>query len=104
MKLTNCRVESRIHAFRNDLQVFPGRPRRSTRQCRSMCVPGDKDGREQNGEAPLEGQSNVQDALVDVIRLNIGKKKALDQLGEAVDDEKLKLIKKTDQVQAVCDS
>lgn len=63
-----------------------------------MCMSDDRERGDQNGEAPLGGKSKMQDALVDVIRLNIGKKKALEQLGEAVDDEKLKLIRKTDQV------
>lgn len=68
------------------------------RQCRCQCISDDRNASDQNGDSSLGGQPNVQDALVDVIRLNVGKKKALDQLSDAVDDEKLKLIQKSDQV------
>lgn len=85
---------------RNHLQAILGRQqsRSVSRPCRCACVSDNSKRGDQNGESSLGGSSNVQDALVDVVRLGIGKKKALEQLSDAVDDEKLKLIQKTDQV------
>eukprot|EP00892_Ulva_mutabilis_P012827 jgi/Ulvmu1/9917/UM057_0075.1 len=75
-----------------------------SRRSRCQCVADNRNGGDQNADSSLDGSLNVQDALVDVIRLNVGKKKALEQLSDAVDDEKLKLIQKNDQAKEELDA
>lgn len=60
--------------------------------CRSAADKGD------SGKPPAEGRSDVQDALADVMRLNIKKLEALDHLESVTNDEKLKLVQKAEEV------
>lgn len=59
------------------------------------CSTADKGG---DAKQPEEGRSSIQDALADVMRLNMKKMEALDHLDSVTNDEKLKLIQKADEV------
>lgn len=60
--------------------------------CRSTADKG------RDSKRPDEGRSDLQDALADVMKLNIKKLEALEHLDGVTNDEKLKLIQKTDEV------
>jgi hypothetical protein len=70
-----------------------GRTCRSTVTCR--CQRPD-DGGSKNKST--DGNSEVQDALADIMRLNVGKLEAIERLDSVTNDEKLKLIQRTDEV------
>lgn len=47
---------------------------------------------------PEEGSTDLQNALADVMKLNIKKLEALEHLDSVTNDEKLKLVQKADEV------
>ena len=59
------------------------------------CCSTDKTG---DGNVPEKGKIDLQDALADVMRLNMKKMEELEHLESVTNDEKLKIIQKADQV------
>lgn len=72
---------------------LPARDRARHTMCR--CSTADKGGDSKRSDT---GSSDIQDALADVMRLNMQKLEAMEQLDSVTNDEKLKLIQKVDEV------